>query len=480
MAGSNDFRDVESNPSLAARLEGLKVLADHLEDPVVIFNPAMELVYANPSADRIAGDCPLFHPGQEGHESCLGLELTSCDTCPGKKVFEEVAELHQHPDFLARDSISSLQPIESPVGCPLPRAVPLHGDLGEVKFAVMMGTRGRESVVVSPESGSSPALSATESPKKFPGSPVPFIGESSAMQQLAELIQLVAASDATVLIQGESGTGKELVAKTIHSLSPRCARPFVVVDCSALSETLLESELFGHVRGAFTGAVANRKGFFEEAEGGTIFLDEIGDTTPAFQSRLLRVLQEGEIRPVGGNRSVKVNVRVISAANKILEELVHTKVFRSDLFYRLAVLPIVVPPLRERKDDIWSLVDHFLRVAARKQRKPVPVISQEGYQALLSYQWPGNVRELENLIERVVVTTKTSFIEADDLFAEVFQENAPRDLTAIGKTARHEAERMRIVQALAETGGDKTQTARLLHISRSSLYNKLRDYGISS
>ena len=239
--------------------------------------------------------------------------------------------------------------------------------MGTTHFAVLIGARGRASVVAVPKVQEASALPAQQEP------PLPLndatgrtiIGESEPIQRLVEMVQLVAASGATVLIQGESGTGKELVARTIHALSRRRALPFVVVECSSLPETLLESELFGHVRGAFTGAVADRKGLFEEAEGGTIFLDEIGDTTPAFQARLLRVLQEGEIKPVGSNQSIKVNVRVISAGNKPLEELAKAKMFRADLYYRLAVLPLMVPPLRERKEDIPLLVAHCLRWAAK-------------------------------------------------------------------------------------------------------------------
>jgi len=312
-------------------------------------------------------------------------------------------------------------------------------------------------------------------------SDVALIGESVAIQQLVEMIRLVSASEATVLIQGESGTGKELVAKTIHSLSRRRLHPFVVVECSAMPETLLESELFGHVRGAFTGAVADRKGLFEEAEGGTIFLDEIADTSPAFQARLLRVLQESEIRPVGSNRSIKVNVRVISAGNKPIEELVNTKLFRADLYYRLAVLPLVVPPLRERREDIPLLVNHFLEKTAFRHGRPVPSVSSETLQALVHHPWAGNVRELENLIERLVVTASGTVIHAGDVLGQGRGSGVPatKNLKTISQAARQEAERLRILEALREAKGDRTRTARILKISRSSLYNKLRDYQIS-
>jgi DNA-binding NtrC family response regulator len=241
----------------------------------------------------------------------------------------------------------------------------------------------------------------------------------------------------------------------------------------------LESELFGHARGAFTGAVADRKGLFEEADGGTIFLDEISDTTPAFQARLLRALQEGEIKPVGSNGSVKVNVRVISAGNQSLEDLVATKSFRADLYYRLAVLPLTIPPLRDRREEVPLLVKHFMVQCAEKQGRDPVQLSPDAQAALVQHSWPGNVRELENLIERLVVTCQHHTIEVKDIFPEAPLAESNSDLSTIGKMARQQAERSRILQALQDANGDKTRAARLLSISRSSLYNKLRDYHIS-
>ena len=383
-------------------------------------------------------------------------------------------------DRQAQDTFSCSSPsvVVTP-GCPFPRAVPLQGGTGMTHFAILMGTRGSESIMMVPQDEDS------SDPFTGPGDllpetlPLTIIGDSEPIQQLVEMVRLIAASEATVLIQGESGTGKELVAKTIHALSRRRLRPFIVVECSALPETLLESELFGHVRGSFTGAVADRKGLFEEAEGGTIFLDEITDTTPAFQARLLRVLQEGEIKPVGSNGSIKVNVRVISAGNKPLEHLVATKLFRADLYYRLAVLPLTVPPLRERREDILLLVKYFLEQCARKHGREPMHVSLDAQTALVNHSWPGNVRELENLIERVVVTCPHSTIEVKDFFADHSVQPDKSDLSSIGKIARQEAERSRILQALRDAKGDKTRAARALNISRSSLYNKLRDYHIT-
>lgn len=473
MAGSFVYQNSNLHASLDARIEGLKFLAQHLDEPVVIFNPQMELVYANPSAERLAGVCPLVYPPEVQNLLATPGQMKHCDPCPGKHVFEGVDQFSGTPN-----SLPSSMTIENP-GCPLPRAVPLIGGEGTVHFAVLMGPQGRESVVLGPEDRAQSFSTIEEIIPAGRGSKKKIIGDSAPIQRLVEMIQLVAASEATVLIQGESGTGKELVAKTIHFSSQRRGRPFVVVECSALPETLLESELFGHVRGAFTGAVADRKGLFEEAEGGTIFLDEIADTSHAFQARLLRVLQEGEIKPVGSNRPIKVNVRVISAGNKSLEDLVAKKLFRADLYYRLAVLPLTVPPLRDRREDIPLLVKHFLAQSAGKQGRVSMHLSPDAQQALVQHAWPGNVRELENLIERVVVTCQSSTINVHDLFADHPLQTAKSDLGTIGKIARQEAERSRILQALRDAKGDKTRAARILSISRSSLYNKLRDYNIS-
>lgn len=472
MAGSLVHQDSDSDVSLCARIEGLKFLAQHVDEPVVIFNPQKELVYANPSANKIAKDCPLILSPSISSPDSLASNQTPCAPCHAMELFQSDRQVQETVPCPSPSAVAT-------PGCPFPRAVPFKSVTGMTHFAILMGARGSESIMMVPQDedlSDPPALPVDSFPETL--SPT-IIGDSEPIQQLVEMVRLIAASEATVLIQGESGTGKELVAKTIHALSRRRLRPFIVVECSALPETLLESELFGHVRGSFTGAVADRKGLFEEAEGGTIFLDEITDTTPAFQARLLRVLQEGEIKPVGSNGSIKVNVRVISAGNKPLEHLVATKLFRADLYYRLAVLPLTVPPLRERREDILLLVKYFLEQCARKHGREPMHLSPDAQTALVHHSWPGNVRELENLIERVVVTCPHSTIEVKDFFADHSLQPDKSDLSSIGKTARQEAERSRILQALRNAKGDKTRAARDLNISRSSLYNKLRDYHIS-
>jgi len=307
-----------------------------------------------------------------------------------------------------------------------------------------------------------------------------LVGTSEPMQKLFEMIRLVADSQATVLLEGESGTGKELVARTIHRLSQRRDRPFIVVDCGSLPESLLESELFGHAKGAFTGATASKKGLFEEADGGTVFLDEIADTTPHFQAKLLRVLQEGEIKPVGTNRSIKVDARIISATNRNLLDLVKAKRFREDLYYRLAVLPLLLPPLRERRNDIPLLVSHFVELASKRHRKPVRTVAPDAMQALTEAVWPGNVRELKHTIERAVVTAQGSALGLDDFFPAPAGEQATgeTDLRSVARSATRNAERARILEALRQASGKKARAARALNISRASLYNKLRAYEI--
>src|SRR5574337_931259 len=304
-----------------------------------------------------------------------------------------------------------------------------------------------------------------------------LIGRSPAMQQLFDMTSLVADSSATVLIQGESGTGKELLAKTIHALSNRRDRPFVVIDCGSLPETLLESELFGHVKGAFTGAVANKRGLFEEAEGGTIFLDEIADTTPTFQAKLLRVLPEGEIKPVGGTRSLKIHARVISATNKDLADLVRAKTFRQDLYYRLAVLPLYLPALRERREDIPLLVQHFVAASCVRHHQAVRQVAETTMRALCDAPWPGNVRQLQHYIERAVVTTSGPWLLCDDLVSDGMV-TEDESLRSASRGAVAQTERTRIVDALQKTAGNRLKAAKLLKISRASLYNKLRAYNI--
>ena len=304
------------------------------------------------------------------------------------------------------------------------------------------------------------------------------IAQSPAMTTVLDLVERVAPTDATLLIQGESGTGKELIAQAVHQASPRAPRPFVAVNCGAVPEALLESELFGHVRGAFTGAIASKLGLFEEAHGGTLFLDEVGEMPAALQVKLLRVLQSGEFRRLGATQALTTDVRVLAATNRDLVEMVRQGRFRDDLFYRLNVIRVVVPPLRERREDIPALAEHFLARSAGKLNRELR-LSAEAVERLLRYPWPGNVRELENAIERAAILARGATVSPDDLPPHVAaglelgpSPALPRQITLA------EAERIHILQTLERFGGNHSSAAEALGIGRTTLWRKLKEYGI--
>jgi DNA-binding NtrC family response regulator len=303
-----------------------------------------------------------------------------------------------------------------------------------------------------------------------------FVAGSEAMQHVLELAARVAPLDTTVLVYGESGTGKEFIVRLIHEQSPRAAEPFVSINCAALTETLLESELFGHVRGAFTGAVRDKAGLFEVARNGTIFLDEIGEVAPTVQAKLLRALQEREIRRVGGERSIKINARVVAATNRDLRGAVEAGAFREDLFFRLGAFIITVPPLRDRREDIPPLVHSFLVRAATRMKKDVRAVSADAMSALMTYRWPGNVRELEHAIERAVILANSASVRLRDLPPEVTQK--PR--ASAGDTLDlHEQERAAIERALQRFAGNRRKASEALNISTTTLWRKMKQYGIS-
>jgi transcriptional regulator with GAF, ATPase, and Fis domain len=310
-----------------------------------------------------------------------------------------------------------------------------------------------------------------------------IIGRSPPMRALLHLVELVASSDSTVLLQGESGTGKELIAKAIHEHSHRREQPFITIDCETVPESLLESELFGYVKGAFTGAVTNKKGLFEEAHGGTLFLDEIGDITPVFQGKLLRVLQTGEIRPVGSTKRVGVDVRIIAATNKDLKKMVVERQFRDDLYYRLAVVPLLRPPLRERREDIPLLVEHFLKQSYERNRQPRKTLAPAALRLLIEAPWPGNVRELQHAIERAVVLSPGSEILPESLTMASPESTTPliptpQELNR-ARMVLENAEREKLRAALERAGYNRSHAAKLLGMSRSTLYEKLKRYHLS-
>ena len=446
------------DPILLARLETIGDLGRALTEGVAVVDRQFNVLYTNRTDEpgEIRGHQP---PRRPKCYQAFAHRTDPCAVCPATRVLE-----------LSNASAVACASAETTV-CGMKKAFPLLGQDGAVaSMLVIFETR---SLTVLPD---------LPVPEEAPPPMIreqlgDLIGRSAAMQQLFDMISLVADSSATVLIQGESGTGKELVAKTIHQLSRRREMPFVVIDCGSLPETLLESELFGHVKGAFTGAVANKPGLFEEANGGTIFLDEIADTTATFQAKLLRVLQEGEMRRVGSNRPIQVNARIISATNKDLIELVKLRRFRQDLYYRLAVLPLSVPPLRDRREDIALLVKHFVQQSCVRHGQVVRSVPTALLHGLREAPWPGNVRELQHCIERAVVTTKGEALSCTDVVAPESKTTA--DLRSVSNGAKKHAERARIVEALKDCAGNRAQAARNLKISRAGLYNKLREYDLT-
>ena len=322
-----------------------------------------------------------------------------------------------------------------------------------------------------------------------------IVGKSQALQHVLSVVEKVADTDSTVLITGESGTGKELIARALHYNSSRANRMMVTVNCGAIPEELLESELFGHVKGAFTNAVNHREGRFALADGGTIFLDEIGDMSPNLQVKLLRVLQERTFEPVGSSKTVKVNVRVIAATNQHLEELIEQKKFREDLYYRLNVLPIESPPLRDRADDIPLLIHHFIDIGNQQKNMKINGISEEAMKLLVHYRWPGNVRELENMVERVMILRETGDILGEDLPAQFHSQQTGANRASDGNERQSLApvissdgisfndvigdlETDLILQALEQTHCNKNRAAQLLGLNRTTLLEKIKKKGL--
>jgi len=316
-------------------------------------------------------------------------------------------------------------------------------------------------------------------------SPKNLVAASAPMRRVLELVNVVAAADSPILIQGESGTGKELVARAIHFRGARAGRPFVAVNCAALPEALLESELFGYTKGAFTGAATDRKGLFEEADGGSLLLDEIGDMPLLLQGKLLRVLQEGEIRRVGSASMRRVDVRILASTNRDLSALIREGKFREDLFYRLNVIPIVIPPLRERMEDIVPLCRHFLTMYGGKLGREAQSLSSEALDVILKHEWPGNIRELENVIARVVTLSAAPVISAEE-FRVIFSlggarpPEAPSPAVETAGGTIQGAEKDAILQALQAAEGNQTKAARALGMGRNTLWRKMKKYGIES
>jgi len=316
--------------------------------------------------------------------------------------------------------------------------------------------------------------------------PGEIVGRSSAVRSLVDQIARVAGTAARVLITGENGTGKELVARAVHAQSPRAKGPFIEVNCAAIPSELIESELFGHMKGSFTGAVQDRAGKFEQADGGTIFLDEIGDMSLAAQAKVLRVLQEGDVTRIGGQKSRKVDVRVLAATNKRLEEEIHAGRFREDLFYRLNVVPIVVPPLRERREDVPLLVQHFVQILATEGSAPLKVVEPAALERLAAHDWPGNIRELRNTVERLLILARGPRVTAEDVdrLVGARASDAQTGLGALDQYGTYEqfklaAERAFLLVKLRQFDWNVAETARVLDMPRSNLYKKIERHGLA-
>ena len=421
-----------------------------------------------------------------------GLDVTAAAT--GEEALQLVARRHFHlvVTDLKMPGISGLQVLEGVKRDDPETAVVVLTAFGTVEGAVEAMRRGAAHYLLKPLANpdelrlavrrvleerrvaDEAAMLRQANEAVFPFGQI--IAGEPRMQAALDLARSVAPTDATVLVTGETGTGKELIARAIHRWSPRAEQAFVAVNCAALAETLLESELFGHERGAFTGAVAQRRGRFELAHGGTLLLDEVGETSPGLQAKLLRVLQEGTLERVGGTKTVTVDVRVVAATNRDLARMVAERSFREDLYYRLNVFPIALPPLRDRRADILPLAEHVLHQASRRFGKRVAGFSDEARALLLAYGWPGNIRELQNVVERAAILCQGEQI------LPVYLNLTPASPApaAAGPRTLRELEREAILAALAACKGNRRGAAERLGIGLRTLYTRLREYGISS
>jgi PAS domain S-box-containing protein len=443
--------------NLLAQIEPASLLAiiRSLREGIIALDADLRILTMNPAAEEILGRsarelsgvlvCDLF-----GNKACpedvLAQTLRSGEAIVDFQTTVQLADGRRGHVLLRSSTLGDQQ------GVPLGIALIL-GDVTEVT-----------------------TLRQQMSPRHRLGS---LVGRDPKMRELFDLVSDVAGSEASVLIRGESGTGKELVARAIHEASGRSAGPFVQVNCSALSENLLESELFGHVKGAYTGAVGDRAGRFQEAEGGTIFLDEIGDVSPVVQVKLLRVLQERVVERVGENRPIPVDVRVVSATNRDLEVLLATGRMREDFFYRVKVVSLTIPPLRDRREDIPLLITHLLeKIARREGLSGPPPVSGEALRLLMSHRWPGNVRELENALEHALVLSRGAAIRGSHLPPELLGRGGGQARGLVSVPLHSDQERELLQETLQGTGWNRSKAARRLGIDRTTLWRKIKEYGL--
>ncbi|MFQ5449867.1 MAG: sigma-54 interaction domain-containing protein [Nitrospinaceae bacterium] len=433
-------------------VEYLNTIFDVLNEAVFVYDEEMRIKYFNAAAEKITGHSKEEVIGKK----CVTLFdksvcLNNCALCQTVKQDPVQGKVRFQSPFIRKDGQKRFGEFQAGL---------LKRD-GNGKVEVLVALTDTTEITRLKEK-----LQKTHSFRNL-------VGKSHLMKDLFQAIHNISEFDSTVLIQGESGTGKELVARALHYEGPRAREKLITVNCSAFSDNLLESELFGHVKGAFTGAIRDRAGRFEEGNGGTIFLDEIGDLAPRVQVKLLRVIQEKEIQRVGENTTRKVNIRIIAATNTDLSQEVREGRFREDLYYRLNVIPIQLPPLRLRTEDIPHLVRHFIENWNGVQKKTISGISEAALGRLMDYDWPGNVRELENAIEHACVKGTREIIGVEDLPASIFR---PRKFR---KTKRSPATRERVLKALAETGNNQTRAARLLEMHRITLWRKMKTFKIN-
>ncbi|NDY42253.1 PAS domain S-box protein [Dissulfurirhabdus thermomarina] len=445
-----------------------KTVVDTIQEGVMIVDTRGTIVSVNKAFEALTG----YGAGEIVGRPCTTLNCNSCEVvrerdpcgCHWCLLFRR-GELSRQRCVLMRRDGTYLHVLKN--------ASILRDARGEVLGAVETMTDITE--LIEKESRIEAFRRQLRSQEAFHG----IVGASAPMQRVFDMMTNAARSEAPVLILGESGTGKELVARGIHELGPRRRRPYVKVNCAALNEALLESELFGHVKGAFTGAWQTRKGRFEAAAGGDIFLDEIGDLPPSTQVKLLRVLEEKVIERVGDNRPIHVDVRIISATHRDLAAMVRRGEFREDLYYRINVIPVHVPPLRERPGDIPLLAETFFRRIQLKSDGRLEGIGGAAMELLMRYPWPGNVRELKSAFEYAAVTARGPFLQPEDFPPDIVRWGRGRGAAAAGPADRRALERRELVEALRRAGGSRTRAARLLGVSRVTVWNRMKRYGVS-
>jgi two-component system, NtrC family, response regulator HydG len=443
-----------------------KTVVDTIQDGIMIVDKAGTIVSANKAFEKITG----YDQTQIIGEPCTRLNCHTCEVARKKRgdhwcVLFRIGAVRQNRCAVQRADGSYITVLKN--------ASLLYDNHSKVIGAVETLTDISE--LLKKETQIEAFRRELSSRDGFYG----ILGDSGPMHQVFDLIANAARSDAPVIIFGESGTGKELVAAAIHNSGSRHQKPYLKVNCAALNASVLESELFGHVKGAFTGAFQNRKGRFEAAQGGDIFLDEIGDLPLSTQVKLLRVLEEKVIERVGDNRPVHIDVRIISGTNRNLKDLVDSGLFREDLFYRINVIPIIIPPLRDRRSDIPLLAESFFRRIRLKNDKNIQAISNLAMETLMNYAWPGNVRELKSALEYAFVTCNGVMIEPQHLPPDVFQNNLRISQKQNITLDRDETQKHRLINALKQTSGNQTQAARILGVSRITVWNRMKKYGIN-